>query len=590
MRFIALMFWLASIATLPAATPPLLNHQGRIAVDNVAFDGTGQFKFALVDGDGSETFWSNDGSSSSGSEPNAAVNLEVAKGLYSVLLGDVSLANMQPVTESVFLNDDVRLRVWFSDGIHGFQHLAPDQRLAAAPYALSATSVDEVLLSDVIAPALDPVFAWGRNRDGQTTVPELSKVAAVAAGSDHSIALLKAGTLVQWGSVAAIPSGLEGVTHLAAGTAHNLVRKSDGSLVAWGDNSFGQTNTPMTTDAVEVAAGEKHSLALLSDGSVLAWGDDTFAQTSVPLFASPATAIAAGYDHSLALLSNGTVSAWGRNDAGVGQCDVPVGLSGVVAIAAGAYHSLAVKADGTVVAWGLDAGGQATVPFDLTDVKSVAAGYSFSVALKSDGTVVAWGDNADGQLNPPGGVDQVKAIAAGASHVLALQNDFIPAEVARLDQANVFTEKVGIRRVAATNTLEVEGTASKSTAGSWLSNSDRRIKTQVQTITGALDVLDRVRLVDFRYTPDYLDAHPAVADVRYLNVIAQEFAKVFPDHVKSSGETLPDGDEILQVDTYPLTIYSAAAVQELHRENQKLRRRVAAQEERLRRIEAAMGK
>jgi hypothetical protein len=48
-----------------------------------------------------------------------------------------------------------------------------------------------------------------------------------------------------------------------------------------------------------------------------------------------------------------------------------------------------------------------------------------------------------------------------------------------------------------------------------------------------------------------------------LNVIAQEFAEVFPDHVQSSGEKLPDGSEILQVDTYPLTIYSAAAVQEL---------------------------
>ena len=47
-------------------------------------------------------------------------------------------------------------------------------------------------------------------------------------------------------------------------------------------------------------------------------------------------------------------------------------------------------------------------------------------------------------------------------------------------------------------------------------------------------------------------------------MVAQEFAQVFPDYVKSSGETLPDGQEILQVDTYPLTIYTAAAVQELH--------------------------
>lgn len=100
------------------------------------------------------------------------------------------------------------------------------------------------------------------------------------------------------------------------------------------------------------------------------------------------------------------------------------------------------------------------------------------------------------------------------------------------------------------------------------------------------------RLVDFKYTDDYRAAHPGIADKRYLNVIAQEFARVFPDHVQSSGEKLPDGSSILQVDTYPLTIYSAAAVQELHRqlrtENDALKKQLADQEERLKRLEASM--
>ena len=77
---------------------------------------------------------------------------------------------------------------------------------------------------------------------------------------------------------------------------------------------------------------------------------------------------------------------------------------------------------------------------------------------------------------------------------------------------------------------------------------------------------------------------------RYLNVIAQEFAEVFPEHVKSSGEKLPDGSEILQVDTYPLTIYSAAAVQELHRENEALKKQLADQEARLRKLEQSLAK
>ncbi len=144
---------------------------------------------------------------------------------------------------------------------------------------------------------------------------------------------------------------------------------------------------------------------------------------------------------------------------------------------------------------------------------------------------------------------------------------------------------VGINRTAVANALEVGGDASKSTAGDWLANSDRRIKTDIQTIDNALDTLDRVRLVSFAYTDDYKAKHAGVSDGRYLNVIAQEFAQVFPDHVKGSGERLPDGSEILQVDTYPLTIYSAAAIQELRAEKDA---EIAVLKNRLERLEALL--
>jgi len=130
---------------------------------------------------------------------------------------------------------------------------------------------------------------------------------------------------------------------------------------------------------------------------------------------------------------------------------------------------------------------------------------------------------------------------------------------------NFVANQVGINRVATTNAFEVEGNASKSTAGDWLANSDARIKADIRTVTGALDTLDKVRLVSFKYTDDYRDAHSSIEDRRYLNVVAQEFLEVFPDYVKTSGEKLPSGEEILQVDAYPLTVYSAAAVQELHK-------------------------
>jgi hypothetical protein len=148
--------------------------------------------------------------------------------------------------------------------------------------------------------------------------------------------------------------------------------------------------------------------------------------------------------------------------------------------------------------------------------------------------------------------------------------------------------RVGLGRTPLLNDLEVEGTASKTAAGSWLANSDARIKADVRTIGGALEKLDRVRLVDFKYTDDYRMQHPSIGDRRYMNVIAQEFREVFPNHVKGSGEKLANGEEILQVDTYPLTIYSAAAIQELHGIVQEKEAEIAELRARLTRLESML--
>ena len=126
-----------------AQVPQLINYQGRVVVGTTNFDGSGSFKFALVNAAGTTMYWSNDGTSANGSEPTNAVSLTVAKGLYSVLLGDTSLTNMTAVPPSVFNNSDVRLRVWFNDGTHGSQLLTPDQRIAAVGYAVMAGNVPD---------------------------------------------------------------------------------------------------------------------------------------------------------------------------------------------------------------------------------------------------------------------------------------------------------------------------------------------------------------------------------------------------------------------------------------------------------------
>ena len=135
LRALALVLTLTSTA-LHAQVPQIINYQGRVAVGSpsVNFNGSGAFKFALVNTNGTTTYWSNDGTSTAGSEPTAAVALPVTKGLYSVLLG----ANMTPIPATVFANPDVRLRVWFNDGANGSQLLTPDQRIAAVGYAMVA--------------------------------------------------------------------------------------------------------------------------------------------------------------------------------------------------------------------------------------------------------------------------------------------------------------------------------------------------------------------------------------------------------------------------------------------------------------------
>lgn len=175
---LALSFLLC--APLLAQVPQIINYQGRIAVGMVNFEGTGQFKFALVNGNGSTTYWSNDGSSVAGSEPLAAVNLIVNKGLYSVLLGDTSLPNMALIPASVFNNADVRLRIWFNDGMSGSQLLAPDQRLAAVGYAITAGTVaDGAVTASKIA---DGAVTAAKIPDGSITAAKLGFTLGIGGG------------------------------------------------------------------------------------------------------------------------------------------------------------------------------------------------------------------------------------------------------------------------------------------------------------------------------------------------------------------------------------------------------------------------
>ena len=133
-------------ADLRAEVPGIIHHQGRLAIHGTNFNGSAQFKFSLVATNGqgdTVTLWSHNGTGTAGAEPAApALALPVTHGVFSVALGDVSVANMTaPIPATVFTNSEIWLRVWVNDGVNGSQPLSPDRRLASAGYALVAGSV-----------------------------------------------------------------------------------------------------------------------------------------------------------------------------------------------------------------------------------------------------------------------------------------------------------------------------------------------------------------------------------------------------------------------------------------------------------------
>jgi hypothetical protein len=218
--------------TTAAQVPQIINYQGRINVGSSPFTGTGQFRFALVNGDATTSFWSNDGTSTAGSAPTAAVSLPVANGLYVVPLGDTAIPNMQAVPASVFTNNDVRLRVWFDDGTNGSQMLAPDQRITSVGYAMVAGTVpDGAITSAKLAPAAvgSSNLVPGMVINGTVTGPigwsQLSGVpAGLADGTDD---------LGVWSITAG--SGLVGGTITGTGT---IALSSDVPRLGAGLNAF----------------------------------------------------------------------------------------------------------------------------------------------------------------------------------------------------------------------------------------------------------------------------------------------------------------------------------------------------------------
>src|SRR6266704_1243370 len=147
------------------------------------------------------------------------------------------------------------------------------------------------------------VVAWGDNREGQlgdgtlrnSTVPVpvtgLSGVTSIAAGALHSLAVLGNGTAMAWGdnesgqlgvgrrvSLRVVPTAvakITGITAIAAGEEHSVALLSDGSGWGWGDNAFGQLGNggAQTGPALVTVTGLSGAARVVAGGvTALAFG------------------------------------------------------------------------------------------------------------------------------------------------------------------------------------------------------------------------------------------------------------------------------------------------------------------------------
>jgi alpha-tubulin suppressor-like RCC1 family protein len=284
-------------------------------------------------------------------------------------------------------------------------------------------------------------------------VTGLKEVAGVALGWRHGLAVLKDGTVRGWGwndrgqlgngpqegasTISRAPVEVPGLTEVAAvaaGGNHSLALLKNGTVMAWGG---GESYVPVKVEGLKevtaIAAGQNHSLALLKDGTVWAWGLNGSGQlgngtNSGPEKCGPpcsrkplkveglkgrATGIAGGDEDSLALLKDGAVMAWGGNEGGQlgtgthAPSYVPTDVKGlkevtVTSIASGGYNSLALATPVPKITGLLPKIGPVTGGTLVTITGTGFAGVSHVMFGSNEATVKSSSETSITVESPPG--------------------------------------------------------------------------------------------------------------------------------------------------------------------------------------------
>lgn len=160
-------------------------------------------------------------------------------------------------------------------------------------------------------------------------------------------------------------------------------------------------------------------------------------------------------------------------------------------------------------------------------------------------------------INPMGGRTQVgpSAIQDPTSSLFVHQDPSSSRCAAFSDKSGSYYMTVGDGSYA----LKVFGEAYRNNGSPfWNTTSDECLKTEIETLGSALSLVNRIRPVTFRYSAAHRAANPGTPSTQQYGVVAQEFAKVFPDFVSTNQ------DGFLSVNSSPLVFANTAAIQELH--------------------------
>lgn len=251
--------------------------------------------------------------------------------------------------------------------------------------------------------------------DRPTPIPGVHNAIDVRLGNTHALALLRDGRVLAWGRADTGVSGadperspvvvsptpvtaLRGALAIAAGSEHSLALLHDGSVVAWGNNRFGQLGdgsyerrlVPVEVkgirNAIAITARGNASFALLADGSVVGWGSngakgelaqprpdyegDTHGliktNLPIPIRNLPKIRALVTDTHTLAIAMDGSVWSWGEDNygqLGTGQSGTTdlapaagpyrvKNLANPVAVSAFGNSSTAIMPDGSIKFWG----------------------------------------------------------------------------------------------------------------------------------------------------------------------------------------------------------------------------------------------